>query len=172
VILSCLAGLLLWMASKHKDREWIVVGYAALFAIALGYDAAISYVMSSGETMSPGGWYTQVLLAPMLALVFLGASRWRRIGAVVATAVALLFGYVIVLTYWEKLIPMYGGIDDRMTFKLLLETYRHAPRLFAALNEVSLGPPAVIVAGAALVTSLALFQMVNLTARLWRGGTE
>ena len=44
-------------------------------------------------------------------------------------------------------IPMYGGMDDRMTFKLLVETYRHAPRLFAALNEVSLGPPAVIVAG-------------------------
>jgi hypothetical protein len=172
VILACLAGLVLWMASKHKDREWTVIAYIALFAIALGYDAAINFVMSGGETMSPGGWYTQVLLAPVLALVFLGASRWRQAGQAIATAVTLLFGYVIVVTYWEKLIPMYGGIEDRMTLRLLVEAYRHAPRLFSGLSEVSLGPPSVIVAGLALVTGLAVFQMVSFTARLWRSGAE
>src|SRR6185312_6263732 len=74
IILACLTGLLLWIASKHKRREWIVIGYMALFAAGLGYDAAINFVMSSGETVSPGAWYTQVLLTPALALVFLGAS--------------------------------------------------------------------------------------------------
>jgi len=172
IILTCLAGLLFWIASKHKQREWIIVGYISLFAIALGYDAAINFVTSSGETMSPGAWYTQVLLTPMLALVFLGASRWRRIGLAIATTVTLLFGYVIVVTYWGKLIPMYSGIDDRMTLKLLVETYRHAPRLFAALGEVSLGPAGVIFAGAALVTALVLLQLASLTARLWRRGAE
>jgi hypothetical protein len=168
IILACFAGLLLWITSKHKEREWIVIGYAALFTIALGYDAAINFVMSNGETMSPGAWYTQVLLTPVLGLVFLGASRWRRIGSAIATAVTLLFGYVMVMTYWEKLIPMYSGMEDRMTLKLLLETYRHAPRLFAALGEVSLGPPLIIVAGAALVTLLAIFQMTGFTMLLWR----
>jgi hypothetical protein len=172
IILTCLTGLVLWIASKHKQREWIVVGYVSLFAIALGYDAAINFVTSRGETMSPGEWYTQVLLTPVLALVFLGASRWRRIGRATATAITLLFGYVIVVTYWEKLIPMYSGIEDRMTLKLLMETYRHAPRLFAALGEVSLGPAALIFAGAALVTTLALLQIASLTARLWSGGAE
>jgi hypothetical protein len=111
----------------------------------------------------------QVLLSPALALVFLGASRWRRIGRVVASVVTVLFGYVIIVTYWEKLIPMYSGIEDRMTLKLLIGAYRHAPRLFAALGEVSLGPPAVIVGGSIPVTLLALFQMANFTAQLWRG---
>jgi hypothetical protein len=172
IILACFIGLLLWLVSRRKQREWIVAGYLALFAAALGYDAAINYVMSNGEVMSPGGWYTQVLLTPMLALVFLGARRWRRIGRVIATAVMLLFGYVIVVTYWEKLIPMYSGIADRMTLKLLLKTYGHAPRLFAALGEVSLGPTIVIVAGSVLVTVLAVFQMVSFMARLWRGAPE
>jgi hypothetical protein len=156
IILACLTGLVLWIASKHKRREWIVVGFIGLFAVALGYNAAINFVTSRGETMSPGEWYTQVLLAPMLALVFLGASRWGRIGRVTATAVTLLFGYVMVVTYWEKLIPMYSGMEDRMTLKLLLETYRHTPHLFAALSEVSLGPTTMIIVGAALVTALSL----------------
>jgi hypothetical protein len=169
IIFGCLAGLLLWIASKHKQREWIVIGQAALFVIALGYDAAINFVTSNGETMSPGAWYTQVLLSPVLALVFLGASRWRRIGAAIATAVTLLFGYVIIATYWEKLIPMYSGIEDRMTFKLLVETYRHSAHLFSALSEVSLGSPWVIAVGAALVTSLALLQMTSVAMRIWRG---
>ncbi|HEY4089380.1 MAG TPA: hypothetical protein VGM43_25800, partial [Bryobacteraceae bacterium] len=168
IILACVAGLLLWIGSKHKQREWIIAGYCALFALALGYDAAINFVMSNGETMSPGAWYAQVLVAPLLALVFLGASRLRRIGQVTATAVTLLYGYVLVVTYWEKLIPMYAGIEDRMTLKLLLETYGHAPRLFAALGEVSLGSTAVIAAGAALVTSLAVVQMACFTLQLWR----
>jgi len=172
IILACLAGLLLWIASRRKHREWIIVGYVALFTLALAYDAGINFVMSHGETLSPAGWYTQVLLAPVLALVFLGASRWRRIGPAIATAVTLLFGYVIVVTYWEKLFPMYSGIEDRMTLKLLLETYRHAPRLFATLGEVSLGPPLVIVAGAALVTSLAVFQIAGFMIWLWRSGAE
>lgn len=172
IILACLAGLLLWLISKHKQREWIVAGYLALFVAALGYDTAINFVMSNGEATSPAPWYTQILLAPMLALVFLGASRWRRTGRVIATAVTFLYGYVIVVTYWEKLIPMYSGIADRMTLKLLLETYGHAPRLFAALSEVSLGPATVIVSGAALVTILAVLQIVSFLWPLWRGAPE
>jgi hypothetical protein len=172
IIFAWLAGLLLWLVSKHKPREWIVAGYMALFVAALGYDAAINFVMSSGETISPAAWYTQILLTPALALAFLGASRWGRIGRVAATAVTFLFGYVIVVTYWEKLIPMYGGLQNRMTLKLLVETYRDSSRLFKALSEVSPGPAELIVSGAALVTLLVLFQMAGLTSRLWRSEAD
>lgn len=158
LIIVWLAGLVLWAASRHRRREWIIVGYACLFAAALAYDAAINFVASHGETISPGAWYTQVLLVPMLALALLGTSRAPAIGRPLAAAITLLFGYIIVATYWAKLIPLYSGIAARTSLLSLVTTYRHLPGLLPNLGEVCLGPAASILAATCLVTLLSAGQ--------------
>jgi hypothetical protein len=172
LIIVWLAGLVLWGRHRRASREWIIVGYGCLFAAALGYDAAINFVASHGETISPGAWYTQVLLVPMLALALLGASRAPRIGRLVAAAIGLLFGYVIVVTYWAKLIPLYSGIASRTSLLSLLSTYRRLPGLLAALGDVSLGPSAAIFIGACLVTFLSAGQAVAIALSLLKGSPE
>ena len=166
LVLVWLIGLVLWIPPKRHPREWIVVAYASLFIGALAYDGAIAFVASHGETNSPGAWYTQVLLTPMLAIALLGMSRWRRLGRAAAGPIVFLFGYILMATYWEKLIPMYSGLEDRMSLRLTLAAYLHAPERFAALGDASLGPPGLIFAGAFLVTGLAVTQMVILLRKL------
>ncbi len=54
-------------------------------------------------------WYTQVLLAPTLALAYLGMSRWRRAGRAVAAATIAIWTWILIATWTIKLFPMYAG---------------------------------------------------------------
>lgn len=167
LILVWFAGLVLWVVRTHARRERIVVAYGCFFTMALSYDAAINFVASHGQTISPGAWYTQVLFAPMLALALLGTSRVKESGRLVAAAIALLFGHLIVATYWAKLIPMYSGVAGRASLLSLVRMYRHPFGLFENLGEVSLGPAGAILAAACLVTVLAVAQTAVLLFRLF-----
>jgi hypothetical protein len=166
LIIAWLAGLLLWIARRQAFPERIIFWYGLLFTAALVYNAAINFVASHGETMSPGPWYTQVLLVPMLALALLGTSRVRRIGRFVAAFLTVVFAYVIIATYWAKLIPLYAGIIDRMSLARLLAAYRRLPALMPVLDDVCLGPAWMILLGTVLVTLLSAGQAAGLAVRV------
>lgn len=57
-------------------------------------------------------WYMQVLLVPVLALVFLGASRAPIWGRWVGILTVLLWAYVAAASWIVKLFPWYGGFDQ------------------------------------------------------------
>lgn len=164
LVVVWLVGLVLWVPYKHNLTEWIIIGYVCLYCAALAYDSAINSVVSHSNSPSP--WYTQVLLVPMLALALLGASRKPRIGRGVAALLALLFGYVIVATYWAKLIPLYSGVADRLPLMALLNKYKYLPAMLTSLGEVSLGAPRVIFVGACLVTCLSAAQAAMIARSL------
>lgn len=168
LIVIWLAALILWVTQRHARREWIIVAYGCLFAAALAYDAAINFVSSQGEMTGPEAWYTQVLLAPMLALALRGANRGAGIGRLVAAAICVLFAYILVATYWVKLIPVYGGVDGRISLLSLFDIYRRLPALLARLGEVSLGPPSVVFVGSCLVTLLSAGQATAIVLSLLR----
>jgi hypothetical protein len=133
--------------------------------LALAYDIAINYVHS--HDAAPSAWYTQVLLVPMLSLALLGASRWRRAGRIVAAAMTLLFGYILVSTYWVKLIPLYSGFESRTSLVAVAMLYgKRLPPLMAELSHICLAPAPVILLLAGVVTLLVIAQQWILIRRM------
>jgi hypothetical protein len=170
VLVTWLATLVLWAVTRHRRAEWIVILFSGLFILALAYDGAINYVASHHESASPGAWYMQVLLVPLLALGLLGASRSGRTGRAAGLVMVLLFGYILAATYWVKLMPLYGGFTGRTSLTAVTILYwDRLPNLMAGLNEVCLAPARVIVGMASLVTILAVAQQVISIRRLFVG---
>jgi len=153
-LLIIAAGL--WAVSRHRLAEWVVVLYSTLFALALAYSSAVNYVASQGRISSPGAWYTQVLLVPILAIGFLGAARSGRGGRVVAVSLISGFGYILIVTYWLKLMPLYSGFEGRASLIAIVDLYgERFPVLIDGLNELCLGRAKFILPMAGLVTAMA-----------------
>jgi hypothetical protein len=116
VTLDIMLGLLaLGMAAWAMKRRAVQPAELAIFAAILLFSAGVAYASCASFADRGAGvagaspWYTQVLLAPVIALVFLGLSRWKRIGAGVAAVTVALWGWVLVATWTVKLFPMYSG---------------------------------------------------------------
>lgn len=114
--LDIMLGLLaLGMAAWCGHRRAIQPAEQAIFAAVLLFSAGVAYASCASFADRGAGvagaspWYTQVLLAPVIALVYLGLSRWKRIGAGVAAVNLALWGWVLVATWTVKLFPMYSG---------------------------------------------------------------
>jgi len=156
-------SLVFWAISRHKCGEWVTMLYCLFFAAALGYSTVVSSIYTRGILMGPSPWYSQVLLAPMLGLAFLGCARSQRLGKAGATALVALFGYLLIATYIAKLIPLYGGFTGRTSLAGLIELYTtRLDFLMNNLNLISLAPAGLLVTLTALVVALAAFQVAVL----------
>lgn len=123
VIAACVLALVLWSRAPHVRTEWIIVAYCVTFLVALAYAGAIAHIATRGASSTPSPWYAQVLVPPLLTLGLLGASRTRRFGRPLAGAFALLFGYVLVVTYVFRLIPLYAGYEGRGSVRNIAQLY-------------------------------------------------
>jgi hypothetical protein len=79
---------------------------------ALAYALVAGYRFGGGQYASLSPWYVQVLLIPGWCLVFLALSRSGLAGRIVRSFAVCLWAYVIVATYWVKLIPFYAGYPE------------------------------------------------------------
>ncbi len=165
-------ALILWALNRHENAEWIAVAYCGVFLAALGYMTVLSFVFTRGAATGPGPWHSQVLLAPMLGLAFLGSSRSDGQGKVVAAVLVLLFGYVLIATYFAKLIPLYGGYEGRTSLASLIALYsKRLPLLVENLDLIAFAPARIILGLATIVAGLAITQMLMLVRSLFeRGG--
>ena len=108
VMLAWLAALFLWVVTKRRRAEWIVLLYAGVFVLALGYDTAISYVASRETDLSvsasslnvrpcfaQNSWWLPVesTLTPTITARFcsyLARSRWKLCASMVQPGVPSL----------------------------------------------------------------------------------
>jgi hypothetical protein len=173
-IVACLIAMLLWAASRHTPPEWIATAYSALFVVAIAYTTVVSYAYTGIAAEAVGPWYAQTLPVPAFGLMLLGVSRWRSLGRFLAAALALLFGYVLAVTYPVKLIPLYAGYEGRITFPEILQLYVHqATKLMDNLNTIMLAPPALILSLAFVVVALVVAQEILLVGTVFaRRGTS
>jgi hypothetical protein len=156
-----LIALILWARSHHGSAEWITILHCAFFLAALAYSAVVSSINTGGIATGPSPWYSQVLLAPMLGLAFLGYSKSHRLGRFAASALVALFGYVLIATYVVKLIPLYGGYEGRTSLAALIALYSgRFPCLMDNLNVISLAPAGILLSLTAIVVTLAAVQVV------------
>ncbi len=112
IVLALLfVALAAWMCHRKLVRpaEWVVGSAIVLFSIAVAYATCAAFAHTKGEVAGASPWYTQVLLAPTLALAYLGMSRWRRAGRAVAAATIAIWTWILIATWTIKLFPMYAG---------------------------------------------------------------
>jgi hypothetical protein len=171
VIALSVAGLLLWVFSRHALAEWVVAAWCAIFLAALAYSGVTAHIITHGGSSTPCPWHDQVLVAPLLILAVLGTAR-RRGGFLLASALALVFGYVLAVTYVVKLIPLYAGYDGRGTVRDITTLYGHFGALSANLGSVTLAPASVIFGLTAAVEVLIVTLEVLLVRGLLAGHAE
>ncbi len=163
------AALLLWIAQRHRAVEWITLLYSGAFFAALLYDAALNDAVSHGANVNPAPWYAQPLLVPLLSLAFLGAARAGAAGKWIASLIVALSGYVLMATYWAKLIPLYSGFEARATLPALIQLYRRPSQVAHGLAAVCFAPPAAILSLALMVGLLAMGEAARLARSMARG---
>jgi hypothetical protein len=79
------------------------------FSVAVAYASCASFADRNGAAAGASPWYTQVLLAPAMALAYLGMSRSKRFGTVLAGCTVAIWTWVLAVTWMVKLFPMYAG---------------------------------------------------------------
>ncbi len=112
-LLLLAAGVALYLWNARRDSaEWIVIAAIVLFSCGLAVVTLAFFSGTSGRAIAAVPWYSQVLLAPVLLIVFLGFARVRRWGPALASITVALWAYVMIATFLAKLIPLYGGFTS------------------------------------------------------------
>jgi hypothetical protein len=168
LITAMLLGWGLWAFGRHTGSERVVLAYCGLFGSALAYGAVFAWLATNGAVKGAQPWYFQTIAPAAFGLCFLGSSRRPAIGRFVASALVLISGYVVVTTYFGKLIPWYGGYDGRITVRSIVGLYHHNwPLLRSNLDSVTLGSASAILTIGGVVTTLALLMPIHLLVSLW-----
>jgi hypothetical protein len=154
LLLAAAAWALHWRLIQPAEQA--VFAGIVLFSIAVAYASCASFADRNGEVAGASPWYTQALLAPVAALAYLGMSRWKRFGPVVAACTAALWTWVLIATWTVKLFPMYaGGVTAPMRVPEIWNWYAHRAGTYTRdLSLLALAPAPVLYAG--LLVSLAL----------------
>lgn len=149
-----------WVFKKRLMRpaETVMGGVIVIFSAAVAYASAANFAHMHGTVPGASPWYTQVLLAPLLALAFLGLSRWGRWGKLVAACAVLLWTWILIATWTIKLFPMYSGAGAApMRARDIPVWYAH--RAWEHIHDLSLlalAPGRLLYAGLALSLALAI----------------
>ena len=167
------AGILMYAVQAFRGRrpdagEWAVIGATAVLAAAVTYVVGNDVIFLHGASAGASPWYTEPLLAPLLAIALLGMYRTARLGRTVAAGVCLLWMYTSIATYAVKLIPLYGGYTaGRSTLLQILQWYGSCgAEVTSMLATISLAPPIMMYLETAFVTGLAIILGARVTARV------
>ena len=148
VLLLTGSALLLWFArsfsSVTRRQEWTIAWAALTFGASLLYANAMFYAQARASYYTATPWYAQTLGPALACLVVLGAARSGVAGRWLAAALAALTGYLVIATFWVKLIPMYSGCQaSRVSLTVLAACYRG--QWWDSLAESALGPAVLLV---------------------------
>jgi len=167
---SMLALLFLALAAWGLGRRAIQpaehTAFAAivLFSVAVAYASCASFAHTHGDVPGASPWYTQVLLAPAIALAYLGMSRWnmsswKGFGAVLASLTVAIWTWVLVATWTVKLFPLYSGAGAApMRMRDVWTWYAHgAAAHMRDLSLLALAPASLLYAGLLVALTLSIF---------------
>jgi hypothetical protein len=147
VMLAALgAGAILYFArAQRRAEEWITGAGIVLHCALLALITVAYFVSTKGGLIGTWPWYSQVLLAPVLLLVFLGISRFDPWGRIGLTVFVLLWGYVMLATWFVKLVPQYGGFTGKAHLSSLWRWYvENGAQRDSLLATTCMAGPAVL----------------------------
>jgi len=158
VLALLLLALAAWGLRRRaiQPAERAVFAAVVLFSLAVAYASCAAFADRNGDVPGASPWYTQVLLAPVLALAYLGMSRWKRFGPALDGCTIALWTWVLIATWTVKLFPMYsGGGAAPMRIRDVWSWYAQGAAAHTHdLSLLALAPAPVLYAG--LLLSLAL----------------
>ena len=161
VMLGLLAlGVVAWCVRRRAIgvAEWVMGAAIMLFSAGVAYASCAGFADKGAEVAGASPWYTQVLLAPVMALVCMGWSRWKRVGAAIAAVSVALWAWVLVATWILKLFPLYSGASPApMRAREIVAWYAHGAAEHARdLSVTALAPAGWLYAGMAVSVLLTL----------------
>ncbi len=135
--------------------EAIVLSGCALYGCALLYSTTLSFWFTKGTSIAASPWYAEPLVPILLALPFSGLARFGRLGRAVVIWLIWCSAWVISISYWAKLIPLYGGYSGERATPLRLLAWYGSPssKIAGKLSATAMTGPALIFALAAAVTA-------------------
>jgi hypothetical protein len=144
-----------------QPGEQIALAAVVLFSAAVAYASCASFAHTNGDVPGASPWYTQVLLAPVIALAYLGMSRWKGFGPVLASCTVAIWTWVLIATWTVKLFPLYsGGGAVPMRIHDVWNWYAHgAAAHMHDLSLLALGPASLLYFG--LLVSLTLSILLS-----------
>lgn len=167
------AGALLYLRRVHRRgcaAEGPVLAALAWFAAGLAYATVLNFVQCEGVAASAAPWYAFGVVPWLACLLVLGLADGGTFGRVIASLAVLAWAYVMCITFWLKLIPLYAGYTDRVLIARLLAWYRSSGPLIAErLRDVSLIGPAAIYWLAVLAAISAVVIAAVLVRLIWKG---
>ena len=161
VLILLLLAVAVWSYRKDLIRPAEQMVFAAIvwFSIAVAYASCSIYTHTGGASAGASPWYTQVLLAPVVALAYLGMSRWRRFGTILGVSTLAIWTWVIIATWLVKLFPMYsGGGAAPMRIRDVWSWYVHgAAAHMGDLTLLALAPAPFLYAGLLVTLTITIF---------------
>jgi hypothetical protein len=151
-----------------SPAERVVFAAIVLFSVAVAYGSCASFADRNGGVAGASPWYTQVLLAPVMALAYLGMSLWKGFGPVLAACTAALWTWVLMATWTVKLFPMYsGGGAAPMRMHDLWNWYVHGAAAHTRdLSLLALGSASWLYAGLFVSLTLGVLLSAAIVRRL------
>ena len=147
-------GVAAWAARSNliSRAEKAVAAGVGVYLLAIAYAVCSTFACSACSYREASPWYTQVLLVPVLALAFLGMSRWRSAGTIAACITLLLWGWVFIASWVVKLFPLYSGAGAApMHVRDIWDWYMHrAAGKAGAFSLTALAPAHILYAGLAI----------------------
>ena len=159
LLISLLFGILLYAwscATMSHLPLWIVVGS---YVAALAYATCLSFVYTRGESTGLSPWYTVPLVILLVGLSVSGCQQIPLPGSYIKSAMILLAGYISAVTYFAKLIPLYGGANlPRSSIGPLIAWYKSdLATALELIGSMSLANPKLLIVLAVLQFLLAIF---------------
>jgi hypothetical protein len=158
VLLSLLAaGAAFWLRSVRGRRgqpaEWLVFSGSALFTAIPVYAMVLANTGLGQVYSNANSWHGAGLLPGAFLLAMRGFSSGGRAGRWLARAALGLSVYILVLTYFAKLIPLYGGFDSKATVGFLSGLYLyHRGELVSRLGDAAMLSGSAVIALALATT--------------------
>ncbi len=171
IMLALLAlAVAAWASGRRpiQPAERAVFATVVVFSVAIAYDSCASFAHTNGNVAGASPWYSQVLLAPVMALAYLGMSRWNRVGPVLAVCNVALWTWVLFASWTIKLLPMYSGAGAApMRLHEVWNWYlQGAAGHTTDLSLTALAPPSLLNVGLIISVTLSIVLSVILIRAL------
>jgi hypothetical protein len=176
VLALLLLAIVFWTVERSAIRpaERIVFITIVFFCVAVAYATCASFANTKGDSPGASPWYTQILLAPVVMLAYLGMSRWNRFGTMLAAFTIVIWAWVLIASWALKLFPMYAAGDTApMRFHEAWNWYLHAAGAHMRdLSLVALVPAPLLYAGLLLSIVLTITLAAGLIRALSRQAAQ
>ena len=121
------AGAAFWLRGLRGRRgtpaEWSVLAGSTMFTAIPIYAMVLAGAGLAQVYSTANSWHSAGLLPGVFLLAMRGFSSTGRAGRWLARAALGLAVYILALTYFAKLIPLYAGYDGRATIGFLSGLY-------------------------------------------------